>query len=164
MSLLIDGHNLIPKIPGISLRDADDENKLVRLLQAYCRLRSKHLEVFFDKAPAGRAGVAQFGQVQVHYVREGMTADEAIMRRLSQLGKQSRNYKVVSSDRQVQQAARAVHAQVVSSTAFAGELQGLEADTPEVDTRSRLLSPEEVAEWEQLFRHGHPRSDEDKSY
>jgi hypothetical protein len=165
MSLLIDGHNLIPKIPGITLRDVDDESRLIQLLQAYCQRRGKRVEVFFDRAPVGQAGTVQFGQVRAHYVREGMTADDAIMRRLQELGKRARNYRVVSSDRQVQQAARAVHAKVVSSSDFASELHGPGAGSSEVDNRGRLLSPEEVAEWEQLFRHGHPRSDEeDKSH
>ncbi len=156
MPYLVDGHNLIPKVPGISLRDPDDEDKLIALLQAFCQRRAKSLTVFFDRAPVGKAGKQRFGRVIAHYVRDGITADEAIMRRLQQLGNKAKNYIVVSSDRQVQQAGRAAHASVISSQAFAKELRASDDSQAGTDTRSRLLSPEEVAEWEQLFRQGHP--------
>ena len=35
MSYLIDGHNLIPKIPGLTLRQMDDENELIEILQRF---------------------------------------------------------------------------------------------------------------------------------
>lgn len=162
MTLIVDGHNLIPHIPGISLADPDDEGALVKMLQEYCRLRRKTVEVFFDRAPAGQAGERRFGQVKAQFVVEGMTADEAIMRRLKLLGKRARNYTVVSSDRQVQQAARAVHARVVSSEAFAAEWQSLAEDTPELDPRNRLLTEEETQAWEKLFKRGHPSSEDQK--
>lgn len=160
MTLLIDGHNLIAHIPGIDLSDVDDEGQLVQLLQAYCRLRRKTVEVYFDRAPAGQAGTRQFGQVRAVFVREGSTADEAIMERLKRLGKRARNVTVVSSDRQVQQAARAAHAGVMPSEAFADEWDSLSAEEHAFDPRNRLLTPEEVADWEKMFRHGHPDSTE----
>lgn len=156
MALLIDGHNLIPHIPGLSLADLDDEDQLIRVLQEYCRVRRKTVEVYFDRAPAGQAGARQAGQVKAFFVRIGVTADEAIMARLKALGKRARNVQVVSSDRQVQQAARAVHAGVVTSEAFARELGELAAEEPELDPRNRLLSEDEMVEWEALFRRGHP--------
>jgi uncharacterized protein len=160
MPYLIDGHNLIPNVAGIQLTDPDDETRLVSLLQDFCRERRKTVEVFFDRAPAGQAGTRRFGRVRAQYVREGMTADDAIMGRLAQLGKKARNYTVVSSDRQVQQAARAVHAQVLSSQAFAKGLRSLESPGSGDDGRGRLLSPEEVTAWEELFRRGHPPSED----
>jgi len=156
MTLLIDGHNLIPHISGIDLSALDDEKALIRVLQEYCRLRRKQVEVYFDRAPVGQAGPRRFGQVMAVFVHEGRTADEAIMDRLNKLGKRARNATVVSSDRQVQQAARAAHASVVSSQAFAAEWESLSSEEPELDPRNRLLSDEEVADWEALFRHGHP--------
>ena len=156
MSLIIDGHNLIQAVPGISLSDVDDEMQLVGLLQEYCRLKRKTIEVYFDKAAPGEAGERRFGQVKAVFVRSGVTADDAIMARLRRLGKRAKNVKVVSSDRQVQQAARAAHAQVISSSEFGAEIASLSGEAPGLDPRSRLLSPEEVADWEQLFRYGHP--------
>jgi len=160
MAYLMDGHNLIPRMPGLQLSDPDDEEKLIRLLQEFCRLRRKTVEVFFDRAPAGQSGKRQYGQVKAVFVRSDLTADEAIIARLKQLGKRSRNYTVVSSDRQVQQAARASHARVISSESFAAEWARLIAEEPELDPRNRLLSQEEMAAWENLFKRGHPPSDE----
>lgn len=156
MLILIDGHNLIPHLPGLSLADADDEDKLIPFLQEYCRIRRRTIEVYFDRAPAGKAGQRRFGQVTAFYVRTGTTADEAIMTRLAKLGKNARNTQVVSSDRQVQRAARAVHAAVVASEAFSAELFALGQEEPSLDPRSRLLSESELSEWEALFRRGHP--------
>ena len=52
--LVIDGHNLVPKIPGLSLHEVDDEERLLALLQAYARAKRKKIEVFFDGAPPGQ--------------------------------------------------------------------------------------------------------------
>jgi len=156
MAIIVDGHNLVPHIGGLSLSDPDDEEKLIRILQEYARLRQKKVEVYFDRAPVGRAGERRFGRVRAIFVREGVTADEAIMNRLRQLGKRARNYTVVSTDRQVQQAARGAHAAVISSKEFAAAWQTLILQEPELDPRSRLLSEEELADWEQLFKRGHP--------
>ncbi len=156
MTLLIDGHNLIPHLPGINLSDPDDEGQLIQLLQDYCRIRRKHVEVYFDRAPAGWAGERKFGSVKANFVREGVTADQAIMDRLKKLGKRARNVSVVSSDRQVQQAARAAHADVLPSQTFAVELATLFEDEPALAPRERLLSQDEVAEWEAFFKRGHP--------
>ena len=161
MAILIDGHNLIPYIAGISLAAPDDEDQLIRVLQEYCRVRRKTIEVFFDGAPAGQAGEQRFGQVQAHFVRSGVTADEAMMFRLKQMGKRAKNTTVVSSDRQVQQAARAVHATVISSKDFAADWQRVTEEEPELDPRNRLLTKEETEIWEQFFKRGRPPSEDD---
>lgn len=162
MTLLIDGHNLIPHIQGLNLSDPDDETKLIKILQEYCRLRRKKVLVYFDQAPAGLSGIRRYGSVQAHFVQSGRTADDAIIEKLKKLGKRARNVTVVSSDRQVQQAARAVHASVISSQAFAAEWEALISEQPSLDPRNRQLSEEELADWEALFKHGHPRSEKNK--
>lgn len=162
MTLIIDGHNLIPRIPGLDLADPDDEEKLIRMLQEYCRIRRKVGVVFFDRAPAGWAGVRQYGAVQAHFVPEGTTADDAIMLHLKKLGKRAKNVTVVSSDRQVQTAARAVHAKVMTAEAFAAEWVQLATKQPGLDPREQPLSEAEVSAWEQLFQRKHPSGAADK--
>jgi predicted RNA-binding protein with PIN domain len=156
MVFIIDGHNLIPHLPGVELSDPDDEVKLIQLLQDYCRIQRKRAEVFFDRAPVGVAGVRQYGLVRAHFVREGTTADAAIMAYLKKLGKRAKNTTVVSSDRQVLAAARGAQAGTIRSDAFAAAWAQLAEDEPELDPRNRLLDDKEVADWEQLFRRGHP--------
>jgi len=122
MSYLIDGHNLIPKITGLSLQQIDDETRLIELLQVFCRVRRKKVEVYFDQAPPGRAGTRSFGMVIAHFVRQGIPADEAILERLNRLQQTARNWSVVTSDRHIQVQARSMSAQVISSEDFAIQL------------------------------------------
>lgn len=148
MPYLIDGHNLIPKL-GLRLDSVDDEMELVALLQEFCRLEQRQVEVFFDGAPAPQAGTRKIGSVTAHFVRLGTTADDAIRRRLKQLGKSAKNWTVISSDRQVQAEARAAHAEVISSESFAGTLRQTRARTkPGSD---QTLSPQEIDEWLKIF-------------
>lgn len=152
MAYLIDGHNLIPKIPGMSLDSIDDEEELVALLQEFCRQRRKHAEVFFDNAPAGFKSLLRSGWVTAHYVRRGQTADEGIRLRLNRLGKSASNWTVVTSDRQVQVNARALHAQVMTSDDFANLLEQVLRGKGDASAANRSLSPEEVQAWIDLFR------------
>ena len=47
MPLLIDGHNLIAKLPSISLDDPHDETQLVELLRRYRARTGKRIQVIF---------------------------------------------------------------------------------------------------------------------
>ena len=149
MPYLIDGHNLIPKL-GLRLDSVDDEMELVAILQEFCRLERRQVEVFFDGAPANHAGNRKLGSVTAHFVRLGATADDAIRNRLRALGKGARNWTVVSSDRQVQAEARGVHAEVVSSDSFAGMLKHARNSAPKPN-QERKLSQKEVDDWLKLF-------------
>ena len=121
MPYLIDGHNLVPKL-GLRLDSIDDEMELISILQEFCRLERRQVEVFFDGAPMPQAGIRNLGTVTAHFVRLGTTADDAIRNRLKKLGKSAKNWTVVSADRQVQANARSAHAEVMSSDTFAGML------------------------------------------
>ena len=156
MPYLIDGHNLIPKVAGLSLKAIDDEMQLIELLQEYCRIRGKQAEVFFDNSPPGQPGSGSFGPVTARFVREGRTADDAIAARLKRLGRSARNWTVVSSDRAVQAAAREAQAQVLSSEAFSGQLKEIlqESDTDMNERTQPSLSPDEIDDWLDLFRKG----------
>ncbi len=153
MPYLIDGHNLIPHVPGLSLAQLDDEERLIERLQVWCRReRVRQVEVYFDQAPAGMSGVRRYGMVTAHFVRQGSTADDAIRRRLARLGRAARNWTVVSSDRAVQAAARAAHAAVLSSPAFAARLA---APPDDVEADNEKPSPDEDIEtWLRLFGEG----------
>ena len=149
MPYLIDGHNLIPKL-GLRLDSVDDEMELIVIVQEFSRLESRQMEVFFDGAPTDQAGTRKYGSVTAHFVRLGDTADNAIRKRLKKLGKSARNWTVVSSDRQVQAEARAMHAEVVSSDSFAGMLKHARDSAPK-PYPERKLCPKEVDDWLKLF-------------
>jgi predicted RNA-binding protein with PIN domain len=152
MPYLIDGHNLIPKL-GLRLDSVDDEMELTAILQEFCRLERKQVEVYFDGAPTPHAGTRKLGTVTAHFVPLGTTADEAIRRRLRRMGKSAKSWIVVTSDRQVQADARAVKAEVISSDAFAKQLKGARDAAPK-PADDRKLSPQEVEDWLNLFKEG----------
>jgi predicted RNA-binding protein with PIN domain len=109
------------------------------------------VEVYFDGAPAGQAGIRGMGTVKAHFVSAGTTADDAIRRRLKKMGRSAKNWTVVSSDRQVQAEARAARAEVLSSEEFARLLQ----QTPRIESAKpaadRKVSSAEVDEWLKIF-------------
>jgi predicted RNA-binding protein with PIN domain len=144
---LIDGHNLIPKL-GLRLDSVDDELELMAILQEFCRLERKQVEVFFDGAP--QAGTRKLGAVTAHFVRLGTTADDAIRKRLKILRKSAKNWTVVSSDRQVQAEARAAMAEVLSSDSFARMLKQAR-DSASRPNDDRPLSQKEIEDWLKLF-------------
>jgi predicted RNA-binding protein with PIN domain len=150
MPYLIDGHNLIPKL-GLRLDAPDDELDLAARLQEFCRLRRSQAEVYFDGAPPGQPSTRRFGAVTAHFVRLGSSADAAIEGRLARLGKAARNWIVVSSDRRVQNAARAAGARVASSEVFAGQVAAAAPAPAALPEAGRSLSPEEVERWLSLF-------------
>lgn len=149
MPFLIDGHNLIPKL-GLRLESIDDEIELIGILQEFCRLERRQVEVFFDGAPPPQAGTRKLGRVTAHFVRLGTTADNAIRKRVKSLRKSVKNWTVVSSDRQVQAEARAAQAKVMSSDSFAGLLKQARK-TASKPTAERKLSREEVDDWLKVF-------------
>lgn len=153
MPYIIDGHNLIPRIPGLSLAAADDEVQLIELLQEFCRLRRKQAEIYFDNAPPGQPRVRSYGLVTARFIRAGQTADAAIRSHLSRLGATARNWILVSSDQEVQRAGRAARAQVISSEAFSRQIsQALQEGASQSSQPSEAsMSPDEIQDWLDLF-------------
>ncbi len=154
MNYLIDGHNLIGKTPGLSLNMLDDEQLLIELLVRFSGRRRHTVEVYFDGAPAGQAGMRSYGRVRAHFIPERQTADAAIRARLAKLGRSAANWSVVSSDRAVQAAAREAHGRVISAEEFAQALlaptlgRGEEAE----DSVDSSMSEAELREWLAIFR------------
>jgi predicted RNA-binding protein with PIN domain len=151
MPYLIDGHNLIPKI-GLRLDSPDDEVELIRILQEFARLSRREVEVYFDGAPIGQAGARKYGMIKAHFVRAGQTADSAIRARLNQMGKAPKGWIVVSSDHEVQSAARVNQAEFISSDAFVKELRQALQSVPKPGASDKKLSAQEVNEWLEIFR------------
>jgi len=149
MPYLIDGHNLIPKV-GLRLDSMDDELELISILQEFCRRERKQVEVYFDGAPGSQAGTRKVGTVTAHFVPLGKTADHAIRNHLKRLGKSARNWIVVTSDRQVQAEARAVHAEIIASDSFAKILKQARDSAPKAEM-DRKMSDDEVNQWLRVF-------------
>jgi len=149
MPLLIDGHNLIGRMPGMSLADPDDEAELVRRVRLYCRRHRRRATVVFDAGIVGGTSSAlSTPEVEVIFAPSGRRADEVIRQRLRKL-RDPQGWLVVSSDREIQRTAREVGARVVSSEEF---VTAMRTSPPSREERSPTLSEDEIQEWLDLFR------------
>ncbi len=152
MTYLVDGHNLIGKIPWLDLAAMDDEIELIQVLQVFARKRRKRIEVYFDQAPPGFSGKRNYGNVTAFFVARGHSADDAILGRLKSLGKSAANYSVISSDNMVQKNARENRAKIISSEVFAGELKtAIQARDGEGQVNDPAIDERDVNYWLDLF-------------
>ncbi len=149
MPYIIDGHNLVPHLPGLDLSHPDDEAELIRTVRDFCARKMVQAEIYFDRARIGAAGRRKFGRVTAVFVPTGKTADEAIIQRLKARRRAARSDIVVSSDRRVQTEARALGAAVLDSPGFAAQLESPGAEAP--PENEPQMSEKEVAEWLSLF-------------
>ena len=151
MPLMIDGHNLIGKLSGVELSDPDDEARLIALLLAYCARTRKPVTVYFDRGAAGSSNPPARGGLSVRFITPPRTADDAIRDHLRRLGRQSGNWTVISSDSEVQNAARRAGAKTLPSTAFARQLRsGPHQAAPEKPDQD--LSPDEIDDLLRAFQ------------
>lgn len=155
MNLLVDGHNLIGRIPGLSLADADDEAALVLLLRRYAtQRRGRKVVVVFDGGVYGHPQHLDGYGVVCSFARSPEDADLQLIKRLKKIAR-PREWALVSSDRQVAAAARERGVRVISAEQFAKQLlhtTSAGAAAPEPGTRADLqLSEAEVEEWLRIF-------------
>ena len=166
MQYLIDGHNLIAKIPDITLEDPNDEAKLVIRLRRWTAAGNKRkISVFFDGGlPGGQEPYLSSPSVNVIFATVGPTADELMINRIRRLQNPT-EYSLVSSDREVKRAAAMRKIQTISAGAFALQLiqetgqkfggQKLSGryvrEETEDANRESPLNDQEVAEWLEIF-------------
>lgn len=152
--LIIDGHNLIPKIPGLHLKDENDEAGLIEVVQEYCRLARRQAELFFDGSPEPRVSQRKNGLVHVHYIKLGYSADDAIISYLNKLGSDKDNWTVVSSDHRIQNAAKASGIKTTASDVFSRLITTtLSSEVAVQQKREKPPSSGEVDEWLEFFGH-----------
>ncbi len=160
-SVLIDGHNLIGRLPGLKLSDPEDEAKLVALLKRYRGRHRRAITVIFDGAPTGgRSRDLSGAGVDVVFARIGRTADGVIKERL-RATRDPRQLAVVTSDSDVARVARACRVSVIDSSEFAAALlRELGPGEALHEVRDVAISADEVEEWEELFKKGKPKDDD----
>lgn len=148
MPFLVDGHNLIGRLPDLRLDDPDDEAKLVARLRTYCARTRKRITVVFDHGlPGGRSRELSGGRLEVVFASVGHTADGILRERIRRT-LDPRGLTVVTSDRQVIAAAQARGARVMRSEEFASQLSAERTVEPGRDAH---LSAEEIEEWLRVF-------------
>ena len=156
MHYLIDGHNLIGKMPDINLDDPDDEVKLVLRLRSWAaRGRKRRVTVIFDRGlPGGVEKGLSSGPVKVIFASAGGTADALLIRRITQ-AQNPGEYTLVSSDLRVIRSAEARRMPVWRSEIFVARMSEDkspgEGDLGAGETDSPQISPDEVDMWLGLF-------------
>jgi predicted RNA-binding protein with PIN domain len=161
MPYLIDGHNLIGRMRGLPLADPDDEALLVARLRTFCSREQTTVTVYFDGAVVSATRDPARAGVTARFIAPPQTADAAIARHLGRLGREARNWTVVSSDSAVVEASRRRGARVESSDAFARRLETAAARAPFEEKPRPPITPDEIADWEAAFkkRSGDPPRD-----
>lgn len=164
MIYVIDGHNLIGKMPNIDLADPDDEEKLVLRLQNWARGdRKRRVVLYFDSGPFGGIAPHLTGLgVQVHFTKIGQTADEVIIQKLRKV-KNPQEYTLVTSDREIIAVARKrrighilseefvtlLELEKAADAAVLEEPEQVPADLGEGENPE--ISEADVAEWMEVF-------------
>lgn len=153
MPYLIDGHNLIAHLPDLQLSDLDDEADLARRLLLFCQRTRSRAVVYFDRGQPGAERPAPRAGLTVRFVTPPRTADQAIQAHLARLGREARNWTVVSSDAELRAAAARFGARALTSPQFARRLttQPLAAEKPDAP-----IDPQEIASWEARFQKRKP--------
>ncbi len=147
MPYLIDGHNLIPFISGLSLDLVDDEMELIQLLVPFFRRINKKAVVYFDKAFPGAENSLNRGNLSVRFIRPPRIADQAILADLTKMGGDVKNCTVVSSDHKLRASAVQAGARVISSDEFSRILSGKKPVKPPEN------SPiDDIDHWLRLFK------------
>lgn len=152
MNFLIDGHNLIGQMPGISLADPDDEWKLVLILRRYAvAKRGRKLIVVFDNGVYGHPGNLNGFNVTCHFARSPQDADTQLAKRIRATAR-PREWTLISSDRAVAQVAQDRGMRVISSHDFAKQLvTGPQPRPDEEKPRAGTMGNAELNEWLVLF-------------
>jgi len=148
---LIDGHNLIAALPDVSLADVEDERQLLEKLNSFCTRTRRKVLVFFDQGQIENEPFRSGHFLRAVFIHSPRTADDAIRAELRKLGRSAANWTVISSDREVKQAARAAGARTLDSQAFVDILQPVN-DEGEPEKSETTLSDDELEQWLHLFK------------
>ena len=142
MPILVDGNNLLHRLPGPS-RSRAEVRRLV--LETTRHERIAIMVVFDGPPPAGSPSEESLGSVKVVYAGRAV-ADDVIIGRLP-TGRAARQWVVVTDDRGLAERARRRGAAVRGLA----EWQRRRQPTPRRVTREPKLSSHEVQEWEEFF-------------
>jgi uncharacterized protein len=152
MHYLIDGHNLISKLPDIQLDDPDDEAKLVLRLRSWVAAGPKRrITLFFDGGlVGGKSKELSAGGVIVIFAPADRTADALIISRIQKV-RNPAEHTLVSSDQEVVAGATRRRMPTISAEAFALQISRDTRQAPVEVSEEPALSESEVAEWLALF-------------
>ncbi len=155
MHYLIDGHNLIGKMPDISLSDPDDEVQLVLRLRSWTAVSKKRqVTVYFDGGvPGGKNVKLSTSQVRVVFASLGRSADALIISQINQ-AQNPPEYLLITSDQEIIKAADGRKMKHLRSEKFTAHLSQQWDDTrpgATITDDDPVLSEAEVQDWLAAF-------------
>lgn len=160
MHYLIDGHNLIAKMPDISLDDPNDEMKLILRLKSWAAgSKKRRITVIFDGGlPGGKSLRFSNSSVKVVFASIGKQADDLLIQRI-QKAKNPQEYTLISSDQEIIEAANQRRLPSIKSELFAANLEpekgtanpGKKQKPSPAEDDNPSVSANEVEEWLALF-------------
>lgn len=154
MPLLIDGHNLIGKLPDLKLSDPDDEDKLIAKLKKYAAKTKKIVTVVFDPPKhsewfAWSDDRYEQPNLEIIFATMGRKADDVIRERIPRV-KDKQGLIVVTSDGAVANFARQCGVKNVrTSESFAEELR--EELKPPAPSEKPGITQADLDEWLKVF-------------
>ncbi len=144
MPVLLDGNNLLHRLP----QDRRSRKDVRRAALDLVRREGVRVTVVFDgPPPAGTPEREALGSVTVVYAGSS-SADEVILRRVS--GARRGQLTVVTDDRELARRARQAGARVQPVASWLDKLTVPDREKP------AALSPTDLADWEDYFRHEPP--------
>jgi uncharacterized protein len=161
MPYLIDGHNLIAKLPDLFLDDPDDEARLVNKLRGFTARTGKRLHVIFDYGlPAGKSSMST-SMVTVTFASQISNADELLIAHIRR-EKDPKGWIVVSSDERVLACALQAGMRGLRCQEFARLLNQTNPQPDAGEWVHAYVKAEEVAEFMDLFAQHNPTIEQSK--
>lgn len=151
MHYLIDGYNLIGKIPGISFADPAKEEKLVLYLGNRLQKQNDAFDLIFD----GKRTESLFGsqyqtsRFRIKFTPSDQSADDYLIEYMEKI-RQKTGVVIVSSDRQIIQAAKNFRIQTMKSESFVQFYQN-EPVPGSVKQPISIISETEIQYWLKRF-------------
>jgi uncharacterized protein len=150
MPYLIDGHNVIGQMPGLSLEDPDDEAKLILIVRRWCSQERRKVTLIFDGGlPGGKSSLSSSDVSVVFASDRHTTGDDLLLNRIRD-EKNPNGLIVVTSDQRIVKAAKLRRMTVLSSQEF-GQTLAKVGQAQAKAAKETAPNAAEIAEWEKLF-------------
>lgn len=153
MRYLIDGHNLIARLPDLDLADPDDEAKLVYKLRSFAARTGKQATVVFDGGlPGGVSARLSNNKVTAIFASDRQSTADKILLGLIRKARSPRAYTLVTSDSELLSAAQTCGMPTLTAALFAEELT--KAHLPSADEEKEpnpRLTAAEIEAWLAIF-------------